>query len=121
MFFCGNVWRSKLGGRCPVKTLANHNKYLIIIVFGAACHINGVSIYVRFEQTDLLASQISSQRRPIQVVSHFSESQVFTRIDKSAYNLFMQTSFRLNNYYLNTALILDRITALNDMMASGGI
>ena len=50
-FLAGN-----LGRRCPVKTLVNHNKYLIIIIFSAARHNNVVSFCICFESSDLLAS-----------------------------------------------------------------
>ena len=67
-----------VGRCCPAKTLANHKKYLLLIVFGAARH-NTVLFCLLFEPPDLvvnhkLASQIKSEVsdiHPRQVSTHF--------------------------------------------------
>ena len=64
-----------VGRCCPAKTLANRNKYLLLIVFGH----NTVLFCLLFEPPDLvvnhkLASQIKSEVNdihPRQVSSHF--------------------------------------------------
>ena len=47
--FSAVILAGHVEGFCPATTLANHNKYFLIILFGSACHNNMVSFSKRFE------------------------------------------------------------------------
>ena len=75
-FFAVNLDRC-----CPATTLADHNKYFIITVFGEAWHNSTVS----FLQTDLLASHKQKSQiyyLQVQVKSDLSEFQVKSQVMK---------------------------------------
>ena len=83
-------------------TLVNYNKYLLIIVFGSACHNNMVSYRERFEPPDLLA-RIQVQVK-FQVISlNFKssrESSKWTRVSPFDSRLKLSSPLHLVTYFI---------------------